>query len=68
MNFLWSLFPGKQSTKTLEKSGENSEENSEENSGENQGRKFEKFGELSFCNFSDLKVLAPCFKSLVGWI
>ena len=29
-------------------------ENSEQNSGQNSGRKFEKFGELSVCNFSDL--------------
>ena len=46
--FLWSRpFPGKRSTKILEIFGENSEENP----GENSGRKF---GELSFCNFSDL--------------
>ena len=31
-------------------------ENSEQNSGQNSGRKFEKFGELSFCNFSDLSI------------
>ena len=30
-------------------------ENSEQNSGQNPGRKSEKFRELSFCNFSDLK-------------
>ena len=29
-------------------------ENSERNSGQNSGRKFEKFGKLSFCSFSDL--------------
>ena len=38
-----------------EKSSKNSEQNSEQNSGQNSGQKFEKFGELSFCNFSDLK-------------
>ena len=37
-----------------EKSTKNSEQNSEQNSGQNSGRKFEKFGKLSFCNFSDL--------------
>ena len=36
--------------KLLEKFGENSEQNS----GQNSGRKFEKFGALSFCTFSDL--------------
>ena len=43
-------FPRNEAQKILEKLGEDSEENS----GENPGRKFEKFGELSFCNFSDL--------------
>ena len=31
-------------------------ENSEQNSGQNSGWKFEKFGKLSFCNFSDLTI------------
>ena len=34
---------------------EKSSKHSEQNSGENSGRKFEKFGKLSFCNFSDLR-------------
>ena len=46
MNFLWSRFLGNKAPKILENFGENSEENP--------GRTFEKFGELSFCNFSDL--------------
>ena len=50
MNFFWSPFPGKQSAKIRGKFGENSEQNS----GGNSGQKFEKFGELSFCHFSDL--------------
>ena len=37
-----------------EKKNEKFGESSENNSGQNPGRKFEKFGELSFCNFSDL--------------
>ena len=37
--------------KILKKFGENSERNS----GQNPGQKFEKFGELSFCDFSDLR-------------
>ena len=45
---------GNKARKCLEKFGANSEENS----GENPGRKFEKFGELSFCNFSDLRTPA----------
>ena len=44
--FFWSPFP----QKLLKKFGENSEKIS----GQNSGRKFEKFGELSFCNLSDL--------------
>ena len=31
-------------------------ENSEQNSGRISGWKFEKFGEVSFCDFSDLKI------------
>ena len=42
--------PRNEARKILEKFGENSERNS----GQNPGRKFEKFGELSFCDFSDL--------------
>ena len=37
-----------------ENSSKNFGENSERNSGQNPGHKFEKFGELSFCDFSDL--------------
>ena len=44
-------FPQNEARKLLKKFGENSEQNS----GQNSGRKFEKFGELSFCDFSDLK-------------
>ena len=51
VNFFWSPFPTKRSTKTPQKFGENSETNS----GQNSGQKFEKFGELSFCDFSDLR-------------
>ena len=47
VNFFWSPFPTKQRTKTPEKFGENSEQNS----GQNSGRKFEKFGDFSFCIF-----------------
>ena len=42
---------GNQIGPQIEKFGENSEQNS----GQNPGRKIEKFGKLSFCNFSDLK-------------
>ena len=44
-------FPRNEARKLLERFGENSGQNS----GQNSGRKFEKSGELSFCNFSDLK-------------
>ena len=44
--------PRNEARKVLEKFGENSEQNS----GQNSGQKFEKFGELSFCKFSDLKL------------
>ena len=37
-------------------------ENSEQNSGQNSGRKIEKFGKLSFSNFSDLIYCAILFK------
>ena len=50
VNLFCSPFPTKRSTKTPQtfrgKFGANP--------GQNSGRKFEKFGELSFCNFSDL--------------
>ena len=49
VKFFWSPFPTKRSTKTPRKIVQNSEQNS--------GRKFEKLGELSFCNFSDHKEL-----------
>ena len=44
-------FLGNEARKLLEKFGENSEQNS----GGNSGQKFENFGELSFCHFSDLR-------------
>ena len=55
----WWIFSGlrlprNEARKVLEKFGKNSEQNS----GQNSGRKFEKFGKLSFCNFSDLTKLA----------
>ena len=59
MKFFWSPFPTKQSMKTPEMF----RENSEQYSGQNSGGKFEKFGELSFCNFSDLSLWA---KSIAG--
>ena len=43
-------FPRNEAWKLLKNFGENSERNS----GQNSGQKFEKFGELSFCDFSDL--------------
>ena len=43
-------FPQNEARKLLKNFGENSEQNS----GKKSGRKFEKFGELSFCNFCDL--------------
>ena len=51
----WWIFSGlrlprNEARKVLEKF----RENSEQNSGQNSGRKFEKFGKLSFCNFSGL--------------
>ena len=51
----WWIFSGlrlpqNEARQLLKKFGENSEQNS----GQNSGRKIEKFGELSFCNFSDL--------------
>ena len=45
-------FPRNEARELLEKFGENSEQNS----GQNSGRKFEEFGELSFCNSSGLMV------------
>ena len=47
-------FPRNEAQKLLENFGENSEQNS----GQNSGQKFKKFGDLSFCNFSDLKFSA----------
>ena len=44
MKIFWSPFPTKRSMKNPRKFEENSEQNS--------GQKFEKFGKLSFCNFS----------------
>ena len=43
-------FPRNKARKLLKNFGENSEQNS----GQNSGRKFEKFGDFSFCIFSDL--------------
>ena len=48
VNFSGLCFPRNEARKILEKFGEDSEQNS----GQNPGQKFEKFGELSFCNFS----------------
>ena len=48
-------FSRNEARKLLKKFGENSEQNS----GQNSGRKFEKFGELSFCDFSDLTNSSP---------
>ena len=50
-------FPRNEARNIPEKFGENSEQKF----GANPGRKFEKFGELSFCNFSDRKVLFVFF-------
>ena len=47
--FFWSPFPTKRSTTTLQKI----RGKFRANSGQNSERKFEKFGELSSCNFSD---------------
>ena len=47
VNFFWSPFPTKRSTKNPQKI----RGNSEQNSGQNSGRKFEKFRKLSFWNF-----------------
>ena len=49
--YLVSVSPRNEARKVFEKFGENSEQNS----GQNSGRKFEKFGKLSFGNFSDLR-------------
>ena len=49
MNFFWCSV-------SYETKHEKSWKNSGQNSGQNPGRKFKKFGELSFCNFSDLKI------------
>ena len=45
-------FPRNEARKLLKKFGKNPERNS----GQNPGQKFEKFGELSFCDFSDLTI------------
>ena len=45
-------FPRNETRKLLKKF----RENSEQTSGQNPGQKFKKFGELSFCHFSDLKI------------
>ena len=54
-NFWWIFsglrFPGNEARRILEIFGESSEQNS----GQNSGQKFEKFGELSFCNYSNLR-------------
>ena len=42
-----------------ENSSKKFEENSERNSGQNSGRKIEKFGKLSFCNFTYLTEGSP---------
>ena len=49
--FFWAPFPRNEAWKLLKKFGENSERNS----GQNPGQTFEENGELSFCDFSDLK-------------
>ena len=55
MDFSGLRFLENKARKLLKKFGENSEQNS----GGNSGQKFEKFGELSFCHFSDLKLSVP---------
>ena len=73
----WWIFSGlrlpqNEARKLLKNIGENSGKNS----GQNSGRKIEKFGKLSFCNFSDLRNslkqgFAPCktlfWDSCPGW-
>ena len=61
MTFSGLRLPQNEAQKFLQKI----EENSEQNSGQNSGRKFENFGKLSFCNFSDLKitVFRVCFRA-----
>ena len=54
MNLFGLRFTRNEARKILEKFGENSERNS----GQNPGEKIEKFGELSFCDFSDLTLYA----------
>ena len=55
-----SIFPRHEAWKPLQKFGENSEQIRgkirDENSMQNSGRKFDEFGELSFCNSCDLKL------------
>ena len=54
MNFLWSPFPTKRSTRTPQKiRGKFGEK-----FGAKSGAKFEKFGELSICDISDLTIQA----------
>ena len=65
MIFFGSPFPTKRSTKNPQKFGENSERNS----GQNPGQKFEKFGELSFCDFSDLTYATfPEYRACISFI
>ena len=52
VNFFWSPFPRNTARKFLKNFGENSGQK------KNSGREFEKFGELSLCNFSDLSDFA----------
>ena len=52
----WWIFFGLRVPRNETRSPWKIRENSEPNSGQNSGRKFEKFGKLSFCNFSDLIV------------
>ena len=58
VNFSGLRFPRNEARKIFEKL----EENSEQNSGQNSGQNFEKFGELSFCNFSDLKITLKSYE------
>ena len=53
MNFSGLHYPRNEARKLLKKFGETSEQNS----GKIREKKLENFGELSFCNFSDLRKL-----------
>ena len=60
----WSSTPSRQPPfETSERFGEIVQENS----GENPGGEFEKFGELSFCNFSDLTFRKRKWITGGGW-